>query len=123
SNLVLKTDAQGVLQTSSTHVFVDNNLGSVTSTDAYQYVTGQDISNLTSYAFFTNNTGVNDATIKIQLSPDNTTWIDDSTEISLASGDATILTANKFLKYIRMGYISTTSEQSTTMSVIFQGQS
>ncbi|MFZ7134564.1 MAG: DUF6385 domain-containing protein [Eubacteriales bacterium] len=123
NNVVLKTDTSGVLETASSHIFVDEDLGTVTSGDTYQYVAGQDISNLASYAFFVNNTGANDATLQVQLSPDNTTWVNDGEEVSLAQGVATIANANKFLRYIRIGYMSASIGQSTDLDIIFQGQS
>ena len=123
SNVVLRTDNSGVLETNASHVFIDADLGTQSSSDTYQYTAGQEISNLPTYSFFINNTGANDALLQVQLSPDNTTWVDDGDEITLAAGGATITTANKFLRYVRLGYISATTGQSTDLAMVFQGQS
>jgi hypothetical protein len=79
---------------------------------------------MNSYSFFVNNTGAtNSAKIKVQISPDNSTWVDDGSDITIAHNTAYVTTANKFLRYIRVAYMSATGGASTTLSIIFQGQS
>lgn len=123
NNVALRTDNSGVLETNSSHVFVNTDLGTQSSSDTYEYTVGQEISNLPTYSFFINNTGANDALLQVQLSPDNVTWVDDGDEVTLATGGATITTANKFLRYVRLGYMSATAGQSTDLAMVFQGQS
>ncbi|MDF2613700.1 MAG: hypothetical protein K0S71_1486 [Clostridia bacterium] len=124
SNKVLKTDGNGVLQVNYTHTFTDQTLlTDAATTNAYQYVIQQDISDMSTYAFFIKNSGAtNGAKLQVQLSPNGTDWVNDSDEITLAHSTNTILTANKFLKFIRIGYKSAVDDASTTVTVIFQGQ-
>ncbi len=125
NNQALKTDDQGVLQVNYTRAFVDETIVNAQATaNTYAFSGEQDISNMASYAFFVNNTGItNSATFKVQLSPDNITWVDDGDELAVVAETANIMTANRFLKYIRIGYKSTTADDSTTVTVIFQAQS
>lgn len=124
-NKVLKTDVNGVLQVNDTITFTNETLltGS-TTTNVYQYTTQQEISTMSTYMFFVKNAGsTNDALIKVQLSPNGTDWVDDSTEFTVGHDTSAIQTANKFLRYIRIAYKSKVDDASTTLDIIFQGQS
>jgi len=123
-NVVLLTDAAGKLQANANHIFTNTDLGTVTTADAYAFSAAQDISNENSYAFFVNNTSDTiSATLKVQLSPNNTVWVDDGDEVPLVGVGATILTSNKYLKYIRIGYKSTVAASPASLDIIFQSQS
>ncbi|MGL4736948.1 MAG: DUF6385 domain-containing protein [Cellulosilyticaceae bacterium] len=124
TNRVLKTDANGVLSVNTTYSFVDTTLVDAdATTNAYQYTAAQDISGKTSYAFFVKNSDVaNSATIVVQLSPNNTDWVDDTTEAVILAGGMTITTSNKFLKYIRVAYKSTVADAAAEVSIIYQAQ-
>ncbi|WP_242855725.1 DUF6385 domain-containing protein [Ruminiclostridium josui] len=121
---VLLTDSNGVLQVSQSRNFIDSTLATSATTDSYQYTAQQEIAQLTTYQFFVKNTGdTNNVTVLVELSPNGTDWVADSEEREVKPGEATIITSSKFLKYIRLGYKSTTSSSSTDINVIFQGQS
>lgn len=124
NNKALKTDDAGILQVNYNHTFTDETLlTDGATTNVYQYIAQQEISDMSSYAFFIKNSGVaNSAKLQVQLSPNGTDWVNDSSEIELAHTTNTILNANKFLKYIRVGYKSAVDDASTTLTVIFQGQ-
>ena len=108
---------------SSSHSFTSVNIATNNTANTYQTTTELDISLLESYCFFVKNTGTsNSATLKVQLSPNAIDWVDDSPDTLLPASTSTIITANKFLKYIRILYKSTVSGKPTSISVIFQGQ-
>jgi len=109
---------------SSLHSFTSVNIATNTTANTYQAGTEQDISLLESYCFFVKNLGgVNSATLKVQLSPNGIDWVDDSLDTPLAASASTIITASRFLKYIRILYKSTIPDNHTAINVIFQGQS
>ena len=122
-NHVLLTDSTGVLQVNSARTFVNSTLTTSATTDSYQYTTQQEIAQLNTYQFFVKNTGdTNNVTVVVELSPNGTDWVVDSDERQVNPGAATIITSSKFLRYIRLGYKSTSTGASTTINVIFQGQ-
>ncbi len=124
TNHVLLTDSTGILQVNSTRAFTNATLTTSDTTDSYQYTTQQEIAQLSSYQFFVKNTGdTNNVTVVVELSPNGTDWVVDSDERQVNPGAATIITSSKFLRYIRLGYKSTTTGASTAISAIFQGQS
>ena len=124
TNRAIRTDSSGNIQV-NTHVFTSVNLLTNQATgDSYAYSSGQDISNYNSYAFYVANVGdLNAASVKIQLSPDNTNWADDGADATIAKGTATIVAPNRFLRYIRIAYKSTIPLSSTNITSIFQAQS
>ena len=122
-NHILLTDTAGILQVNSTRAFTNATLTTSDTTDSYQYTTQQEIAQLSSYQFFVKNTGdTNNVTVVVELSPNGTDWVIDSDERQVNPGAATIITSSKFLRYIRLGYKSTSSGASTAISAIFQGQ-
>ena len=122
-NHILLTDAAGVLQVNTARTFANNTLTTLATTDSYQYTTQQEIAQLTTYQFFVKNTGdTNNVTVVVELSPNGTDWVIDSDERQVNPGAATIITSSKFLRYIRLGYKSTSTGASTAISAIFQGQ-
>lgn len=123
-NQILLTDDTGKLETLNNHNFTDVNFGTLTTADAYAYVAGQDISNSISYSFYVKNTDlVYSVNLQVQLSPDDINWVDDGAVTALLANTATILSANKFLKFIRLGYKSTLPLTPADINIIFQSQS
>jgi len=121
-NRALKTDVTGVLQVAYTKTFT-NATQNVTTANSYAGSTARDISLQGQYSFFVSNTGANSATAKVQISPDNTLWIDDSSEFEVAAGEAAILSPARFANYVRLAYKSTVEDSSTTADIIYQAQS
>ena len=120
-NRALKTDVTGILQVASSKTFT-NLSQNVTTADAYTGSTARDISLQTQYSFFVNNTGADSATVKVQISPDNTLWVDDSTEFEVAAAAAKVLTPTRFANFARVAYRSTATGSSTTADIIYQSQ-
>ena len=120
-NRALKTDITGVLQVAPSKTFT-NQSESVTTADTYTGSTARDISLQNQYSFFVNNTGADSVTVKVQISPDNTLWIDDSTEFEVAAASADILTPTRFANFARVAYRSTVAGSGTTADIIYQSQ-
>ncbi|GAV22145.1 DUF6385 domain-containing protein [Carboxydothermus pertinax] len=122
-NRAIKTDASGNLLSSTIRTFSEYTEAVITG-DTYTGSTAQDVSTMATYTMFVKNTGAtNSATVKLQISPNNSDWLDDSAEVTLTPGSSTAFTVSTFLRYIRVAYKSTLPGQSTDLSVIFQGQS
>ncbi|GAV24128.1 hypothetical protein ciss_00610 [Carboxydothermus islandicus] len=122
-NRAIKTDANGNLMSTTIRTFTEYS-ETGTTTDTYTGSTAQDVSTMATYTMFVKNTGTtNSATVKLQISPNNTDWLDDSAEVTLTPGSSTALSASTFLRYIRVAYKSTLLGQSTDLNIIFQGQS
>ncbi|MBO8127808.1 MAG: hypothetical protein H0Z39_01200 [Peptococcaceae bacterium] len=62
------------------------------------------------------------ATVKLQISPDGTNWIDHVGPITLQTGDVDTLVASIFLKYARVYYAAVDSNSPVTLNIFFQGQ-
>lgn len=121
TNRAIKTDSEGVVQVTSSRTFT-NVSQSVSTTDTYAGSTSQDISLQSSSVFFVNNAGANPANIKVQISPDNTLWVDDSSESTITASAVTALGITKFANYARIAYKSENSGQSTDLTIIYQAQ-
>jgi len=85
----------------------------------------QDISQETSYNWFIKNTGVTsadqDITLKVELSPDGTNWIEDTgSTITVAHDSAKMITVTNFLKNVR--FVITGGVAETTVISCFQAQ-
>lgn len=120
-NYPLKTDDTGVLQVSSSRIFTSES-ENVTTTNDFTGSTARDISVQSSVTFFINNTGTNVATVKVQISPDNTIWIDDSSATEVLASSAIALGVSKFARYARISYKSTVTGQHTDLTIIYQSQ-
>ncbi|MCX8128661.1 MAG: DUF6385 domain-containing protein [Clostridia bacterium] len=121
-NRVLLTDSSGYLQTRTSKTFT-NQTENVTTTDTYTGATARDISLQSSLTFFVNNTGSNPANVKVQISPDNTLWIDDSSEFTIAASEAKAYSTNKFANHARVTLKSANAGSATQVTVIYQAQS
>jgi VIT1/CCC1 family predicted Fe2+/Mn2+ transporter len=58
--------------------------------------------------------------VKVQISPNNTDWIDDGTAVTVDAGALVTLVPSVFLKYVRLAAIATTT--SATLTAFIQGQ-
>ncbi|MFZ7130775.1 MAG: DUF6385 domain-containing protein [Eubacteriales bacterium] len=85
----------------------------------------QDISQESSYNWFIKNTGITsadqDITLKVELSPDNTNWIEDTgSTITVAFDTSKMITVTNFLQYVR--FVITGGAAETTVISCFQAQ-
>ncbi|EAX46951.1 conserved hypothetical protein [Thermosinus carboxydivorans Nor1] len=62
------------------------------------------------------------ATVKLQISPDGSTWVDNSSVVTLNQNSATALVASIFLKYARVYYAAVNAASTVDLSIFLQGQ-
>lgn len=121
TNRILKTDANGALQVTVGMTFT-NQSENVTTDDVYEGSTQRDISLQRQFSFFVNNTSANSATVKVQISPDGTLWVDDSTEFTIEGSETMVLGPNKFANFARISYKSTTTGSDASLTIAYQSQ-
>lgn len=63
------------------------------------------------------------ALVKLQISPDATTWTDQTAYATLNTGSLTGLVSSIFMKYARVYYAAVSSASAITLSIYFQGHS
>ncbi|MBN7771821.1 DUF6385 domain-containing protein [Clostridium aminobutyricum] len=84
----------------------------------------QDISQQSSYNWFIKNTGTTadqDITLKVELSPDGTNWLEDTgTTISVPFGTSKMITVTNFLQFAR--FVITGGTSDTTVISSYQAQ-
>ncbi len=99
------------------------------STDSLTGVTGAgtvftatNISTLTTASMFIDNIGANPITVSLQLSPDGTTYFDDSsfTNQVIAGGSQTIIAIGKFAQFAQLTYDAGAS--TATFNAYYNGQ-
>ncbi len=120
-NRALKTDAGGILQVAATRAFTSQSQ-TVTTDDGFAGSSERNISLQAQYSFFVNNIGANPAVVKVQISPDNALWIDDSSELSVGAAEANVVTPVRFANYARIAYKSADTGAGTTLDIIYQAQ-
>ena len=84
--------------------------------------TARNISDKFTYSFFVHNTSDDSAYVRIDISPDNTTWYPDIATSTLAGNAVDVLVNHKFLKYARAAYATATAGATVTINVIWQAQ-
>ncbi|WP_206458612.1 DUF6385 domain-containing protein [Anaerovorax sp. IOR16] len=83
----------------------------------------QDISQQSSYNWFIKNTGSQDITLVVKISPDNTNWMDDTGDtITVAVDESKMITVTNFLKYASFTIAALGAGLSTTVISCFQAQ-
>ncbi len=75
------------------------------------------------YTYSVINTGINSATVSLQLSPDNIHWYTDEPLQIAGPGQLIALVPNTINKYARLTYQSTHTGQSTNLTVFVRGHS
>jgi hypothetical protein len=63
------------------------------------------------------------AVAKLQVSPDATSWVDNTSYVTLNVGDVTGLVSTVFLKYARVYYAAVNAASAVTLNIFFQGHS
>ncbi len=62
------------------------------------------------------------AIVKLQISPDGTTWLDESGPVTINQNSLTTLVSSIFLKYARVYYSAVNAASAVTLNVFFQGE-
>jgi len=119
---VVLTDTNGNVQVmNQRRLLTDTNEAVGTGTN-YAGATARDIGEQSAASFAVLNTGANGATVKLQLSPNNSDWLDDTAETTVAAGTLVALAPSKFLRYARISHKSQTSGSDTSLTIWYQAQ-
>lgn len=119
----IKVDSQGNLMASFTKTFTEETITILITPNVFTGSKAQNVSVQSVYSYFIKNDGTNAAEVKIQISPDDMNWVDDSGITTINSDELKVLVPSKFLKYVRVAFKSSTANQSTSLTIIFQAQS
>ncbi|SHE54376.1 DUF6385 domain-containing protein [Caloramator proteoclasticus] len=125
NNKVITTDSDGLIKVvNAKRSFESQLFGDLNTTDSFTYLSFKDVSMYSDYVFYIKNKGSNSASLIVQISPTNNAndAIDHIIDIIVTSGAKELIIPSKFLQYVRLGYKSTLSGQSTTLDVYFQAR-
>lgn len=124
-NRVIATDTEGLIKiVNAKRSFESELFAEKATSNSYTYLSFKDVSMYSDYVFYVKNTGSNSATIEIQISPsdDEDDAITHINNITVDAGEKELIIPSKFLRYVRLGYKSTNSDQSTTLDIYFQAR-
>ncbi|MGQ9778304.1 MAG: DUF6385 domain-containing protein [Bacillota bacterium] len=62
------------------------------------------------------------ATVKLQVSPDGESWLDNTGTVTLNTGELAALVASVFLKYARVYYAAVNAASAVTLDIFFQAR-
>ena len=105
--------------------FYENQNTDVVTGNAFSAITAVTTSTLGTYSFFVYNKGPGTAKVdaRVEISANGTNWFDDvDTVTGIAVGSVDVLVPQRFLKYTRLSYRSSSSGNATTIDVIFNAQ-
>ncbi|ADI00834.1 DUF6385 domain-containing protein [Syntrophothermus lipocalidus] len=92
------------------------------SSSAYNGILASDISDKSMVSFAVHNKGSSEVSIRVEVSPDNTLWITDSSAFTLAGNAATVFVPKYFLKYARIAYAALIDGSAFTFDAWYQAQ-
>lgn len=123
TNRAMLTDTTGRLLSVLNREFTELTQ-TVDTADAYTGATSRTVGDLQEYSFWVQNTGVtNTADVKLQISPDSTTWLDDTSAVTVATSSSAVVVPTRFMKYARISYKSTTAAAATSLTITLNGRS
>ncbi len=103
--------------------FLPRQVTGITTVDAYSFLALVDVSENSMVTYVVTNTGgANSATVKLQISADGSTWIDDASETTVSLGATVAIVPRVFAQFARLAYRSTSAGLSTTLTVLTQIQ-
>ncbi|MBC7346043.1 MAG: hypothetical protein H5U00_01130 [Clostridia bacterium] len=116
----LAQDGANNLQTNlQARGFTELSWADVATSTAWAFVPAQDTSQKTKYTFAVYNKGGQDASIRIETSPDANIWYIDTAAATLAAGTIEAYVARVFMKYTRIAY---SAPVATTLDIFFNAQ-
>lgn len=101
--------------------FIETSI-SINTSDEWLYASAFDVSQQRLVTVFVRNTGTKDALVKLQISPDNYGYVDDSAAMLIPSGITDAVVPVRFGRYLRVAYRSANINQSTSLTIWCQGQ-
>ncbi|MBI2874615.1 MAG: hypothetical protein HYY09_05975, partial [Firmicutes bacterium] len=119
----LTTDTSGNVQIKhQSRNFTENSSTSVLTGNSFTGILPTDVSSVGKYTFFVKNTSTNSADLRLEISPNSTDWYVDVTTVAVDGNTSEVVTPNRFLRYARLSYKSTTTDASTTLDLFYQAQ-
>jgi len=115
--LSISVDTRAVSDASETVANVSNT--------SYSGATPRVVEALPTWTFAVKNTAAaaqNQAVVKLQISPNQTDWIDEAGPVTLSQNDITALVSAVHLKYARVVYQAVNAASAVTLSIFFQAQ-
>jgi len=92
------------------------------TTNDYLYSSSFDASNKSTISFIIKNDGFEGVMVKLQLSPDNIDFFDDSKELPLAIGESKVIVPYRFARYMRIAFKSSIAASSSSIKIWYQSQ-
>ncbi len=105
----------------ATYSFVSDAERNLATTDEIQFSALYNTSGLNMVSFFVSNTGANDVTVELKVSPDGSVFLVDSLK-NIAPGQSAVLVPQVFTEFARVDYKSTNLGQPSIIDIWFQGQ-
>ncbi|MEW5867081.1 MAG: DUF6385 domain-containing protein [Bacillota bacterium] len=103
------------------HAFSDVSQAGISVTlTSYTRATSRDVSDKTMVTFAVKNTGSCDVIAKLQISPDNTSWTDDSAEVTITADQLQTFVTKTYLRYATIAYRASAS--ASTIDIWYQAQ-
>ncbi|WP_244533506.1 DUF6385 domain-containing protein, partial [Paenibacillus sp. 453mf] len=104
--------------------FTETQVLSIPTADAFTPLGPVSTSVFGTYSFFVYNAGpANSVDARVEISANGTNWFADvDTVTGIAAGSVDVLVPQRFLKYTRLAYRSSTPGAATTIDVFFNGQ-
>ncbi|AEE97101.1 DNRLRE domain-containing protein [Mahella australiensis] len=119
---ILEVSYQSVISVNLAQRAFTNVYLSTDSGDEWRYSEAFDVSQQSIVTVFIKNDGANDAMVKLQISPDDSSYIDDSDEDVLAPGMMKAMVPARFGRYLRVAYRSVNIAESTSLHICYQAQ-
>lgn len=93
-----------------------------TTSNSFGCIPGSDTSEQSTVTFFVKNTGANPAIVKLDVSPNNSDYMQDSPDTVILPGEMKGFVPMIFAKCTRLCYKSANLSQSTNLLIIYQSQ-
>jgi len=113
----------GTIQTASATTDVSEVRANITDTGGTPDTTFNVLGlNTWTFAVVNNSLAANaQATVKLQISPDGTTWSDEVSTTTINQNSMATFVATTFLKYARVYYAAVNAASAVTLNIFFQG--
>ncbi|MEW6661110.1 MAG: DUF6385 domain-containing protein [Bacillota bacterium] len=114
------TFGEAEIKHTSRYVATDTATSVLSSTTVYAGILQQDVSPMSMVSFAVHNRGAAQVSIKVEVSPNASFWILDTSAFTLDGNVATVFVPKYFLKYARLSYASLTNLAEITFDAYYQ---
>lgn len=125
--LPILTDSKGRLVISANIIippvyYKQIELKNIVTANPYKFTQAFDVSRLTRTSFIVMNQDSNSATVQLQDSPDGMNYQIDVPEREIEPNTFVVFTPTRFVRFQRLAYRSTISNEATKLDIFFQAQ-